>query len=197
MTDRRPSPRAARGRSAGKPAQPKRMRRDEARQAKAKEAPVVTAGASGASVKSGNGEYEFKFRGLVQGDGRFFSGEGSPNDTFLLRRLRPTFEGSLGKLVGFRLTPELAGDSATVVDAYIDLKFDPAFTVRAGKVKGPVGLERLQQSEFAFHSGAVLSELSMQVRIGEFQPLLKLTAIPLIGILAAQCGQEVQSLATG
>ena len=36
MTDRRPSPRAARGRSAGKPAQPKRVRRDEARQAKAK-----------------------------------------------------------------------------------------------------------------------------------------------------------------
>ena len=36
MADRRPSPRAARGKSAGKPAQPKRMRRDEARQAKAK-----------------------------------------------------------------------------------------------------------------------------------------------------------------
>ncbi len=140
---------------------------EEARQAKAKEAPVVAAGAGGASIKSGNGEYEFKFRGLVQGDGRFFSGEGSPNDTFLLRRLRPSFEGSLGKLVGFRLTPELAGDSATVVDAYIDLKFDPAFTIRAGKVKGPVGLERLQSGNaIALIERAFPTELAPNREIG-------------------------------
>jgi NAD(P)-dependent dehydrogenase (short-subunit alcohol dehydrogenase family) len=36
MADRRPSPRSTRGKSAGTPAQPKRMRRDEAGQAKAK-----------------------------------------------------------------------------------------------------------------------------------------------------------------
>ena len=42
------------------------------------------------------------------------------------------------------LTPEFAGDSATIVDPYVDVKLDPAFTLRAGKVKGPIGLERLQ-----------------------------------------------------
>ena len=118
--------------------------KEEALAAKEKATPVVTAGSGGAAIKSGDGQYEFKFRGLVQGDARFFDNDIGANDTFLFRRIRPTIEGSLGKLVGFRLTPEFAGDSASIVDAYVDLKFDPAFTVRAGKVKGPVGLERLQ-----------------------------------------------------
>ncbi len=118
--------------------------KDEARAAQEKAAPVVGAGSGGASIRSSDGRYEFRFRGLVQGDARFFDNDTGANDGFLFRRIRPTIEGSLGKLVGFRLTPELAGDSASIVDAYVDLKFDPAFTVRAGKVKGPVGLERLQ-----------------------------------------------------
>lgn len=48
--------------------------------------------------------------------------------------------------------PEFAGDSATVVDAYIDLKFDPAYSVRLGKVKGPLGLERLQSPACSWRS---------------------------------------------
>lgn len=115
----------------------------EAADAKAKDAATVSASDKGFSIKKG--DYELKLRALLQADARVFSGDdGAFNDTFLLRRLRPTFEGSLGKLVGFRLTPEFAGNSASVVDAYLDLKFHPAATVRAGKVKGPVALERLQ-----------------------------------------------------
>lgn len=116
--------------------------------AKAKEAPVIAVNDKGASFKSANGDYEVKIRGLIQGDGRFYSG-GTPsgtNDTFLLRTARPTIEGSLGKLVGFRFTPEFAGDSASIVDAYVDLRFDPAYTLRVGKFTSPVGLERLQSS---------------------------------------------------
>ena len=73
--------------------------------AKAKEAAVVTVNDKGASLKSANGDYEIKLRCLVQGDARFYL-DGVPagtNDTFLLRTARPTFEGSLGKLVDFRL----------------------------------------------------------------------------------------------
>ena len=65
---------------------------------------------------------------------------------FLWRRIRPTIEGSWGSLIGFRLTPEFAGDGATIVDAYVDVKFDPRATLRIGKVKGPIGLERLQSA---------------------------------------------------
>jgi phosphate-selective porin OprO/OprP len=120
----------------------------EEQAAKAKEAAVVTVNDKGASLKSANGDYEIKLRGLVQGDARFFL-DGAPAgsyDTFLLRTARPTLEGALGKLVGFRLTPEFAGDSASIVDAYVDLRFNPAYTLRIGKFTSPVGLERLQSS---------------------------------------------------
>lgn len=112
--------------------------------AKAADAPKVSLDASkGLAVKAG--ALEVKVRGLVQGDGRFFIDDnGASNDGFLFRRVRPTLEGTWGELIGFRLTPEFAGDSATLVDAYVDLKFDPRATVRIGKVKGPIGLERLQ-----------------------------------------------------
>jgi phosphate-selective porin OprO/OprP len=121
---------------------------------KAKDATTASASDKGFSLKKG--DYELKIKGLVQADLRYYLDDYNPtkkaaptpadrfNDTTLFRRIRPTFEGSLGKLVGFRLTPEFAGDSATIVDAYLDLKFDPAYTLRVGKVKGPVALERLQ-----------------------------------------------------
>jgi phosphate-selective porin OprO/OprP len=111
----------------------------------AKKTPVVSAGEKGFAVKSPDGAYELKLRALTQFDGRFFPDDNAANsDTLQFRRVRPTLEGSLGKLIGFRLTPEFAGNSASLVDAYADFRFDPAATVRVGKVKGPVGLERLQ-----------------------------------------------------
>lgn len=116
--------------------------------AKAEKDPVATLStAKGFSIKSPDG-VELKLRGVVQADGRFFVDDdrNPQNDGFLFRRIRPTLEGSWGSLVGFRLTPEFAGDNASIVDAYIDLKFDPRATVRIGKVKGPVGLERLQSA---------------------------------------------------
>jgi phosphate-selective porin OprO/OprP len=77
-------------------------------------------------------------------------------DGFLFRRIRPTFEGTVFKNYGFRFTPEFAesGDGSgtsgisqnktRVVDAYFDIKHNPAASVRLGKFKPFVGLERLQ-----------------------------------------------------
>ena len=100
----------------------------------------------GASIKSADGQVQLKLGVLAQADHRVFIDDDQrpQNDGFLWRRVRPTLEGSWGDLVGFRLTPEFAGDSASLIDAYVDLKFSPAATVRVGKVKGPIGLERLQ-----------------------------------------------------
>ena len=59
------------------------------------------------------------------------------NDGFVVRRIRPTIQGTVGKLVGFRFTPELAGSGVgdasgnSVVDAYIDLKFSPKALMRS------------------------------------------------------------------
>lgn len=120
----------------------------EADAAKSASMPVVSLGEKGLSVKSADNAFEVKFRGLVQGDGRMWFGDHDfpQNDTFLLRRVEPTIEGSWGPLVGFRLNAQFAGDSATINDAYVDLKFDPRATLRVGKAKVPVGLERLQSS---------------------------------------------------
>lgn len=118
----------------------------EASDAQAAKTPVVTLGDKGLGVKTPSGDFELKVRALVQADQRsYFDDDALPQtDGFLFRRIRPTLEGSFGSLIGFRLTPEFAGDSATIVDAYVDVKFNPAYTLRVGKVKGPVGLERLQ-----------------------------------------------------
>ena len=109
-------------------------------------AQITLAADKGASIRSADGQVQLRLGVLAQADHRVFIGddERPQNDTFLWRRIRPTLEGSWGEFVGFRLTPEFAGDSASIVDAWVDLKFDPAATVRVGKVKGPIGLERLQ-----------------------------------------------------
>ncbi len=118
----------------------------EKEEAAAKASAVTAASVSDRGLSIKNGDFEFRFNGLLQADARWFTGDSvaQTSDTFILRRLRPTFQGSIGSLVGYRLTPEFAGSNASIVDAYIDLKFSPAATVRAGKVKGPIGLERLQ-----------------------------------------------------
>lgn len=122
---------------------------DEQAAAKAASTPAVTLDAKGLAVKApGNSGFELKLRGLVQGDGRFYlDDERKPqNDGFLLRYAEPTIEGSFGPLLGFKLQAQLAGDSATVNDAYLDLRFDPRATLRVGKFKQPFGLEQLQSS---------------------------------------------------
>ncbi len=142
---------------------------DEERAAAAKSAPVVAVNDKGASFRSAEGDYEIRLRGLLQGDARFFVDDRQQpqNDTFLLRTARPTIEGALGKLVAFRFTPEFAGDSASIVDAYADLRFDPAYTLRVGKFTSPVGLERLQSSSaLAGVERALPSELAPNRDIG-------------------------------
>lgn len=114
--------------------------------ARQKSTPVLTAGDKGFALKSADGQFEYKLRGLLHLDYRDFGGSAFPNavDGFTARRIRPTFEGTLFGKYGFRFTPEFGENKSGVVDAYLDLKFDPAFQVRLGKFKPFVGLERLQ-----------------------------------------------------
>ena len=114
--------------------------------AKQKSTPVLTASDKGFGLKSADGQFEYKLRGLVQLDYRDFGGSAFPNatDGFTARRIRPTFEGTLFGKYGFRFTPEFGENKSAVIDAYLDVKLDPAFQVRLGKFKPFVGLERLQ-----------------------------------------------------
>jgi phosphate-selective porin OprO/OprP len=114
--------------------------------AKQKSASVLNASDKGFGFKSADGQFEYKLRGLVQLDFRDFGGTAFPTaiDGFTARRIRPTFEGTVFGKYGFRFTPEFGENKAAVVDAYLDVKLDPAYQIRLGKFKPFVGLERLQ-----------------------------------------------------
>ena len=117
--------------------------------AAAKDRQSSTANAKdGFSIKSADNKYSIRFRGYLQSDGRFFPrSEGVPVvDNLLIRRARPIIEAAVGRYFEFRLMPDFGGTTPTIFDAYWDGKFTPEFTVRAGKFKPPVGLERLQSA---------------------------------------------------
>ena len=125
------------------------LQAEEAAARAANEPVVALSAAKGLSVKSPASDgVELKFKGLVQADSRFFLDDDAQrqNDGFLLRRAEPTVEGSWGPLLGFRIQAQLAGDSATINDANLDIRFDPRATLRIGKFKAPFGLEQLQSS---------------------------------------------------
>jgi phosphate-selective porin OprO and OprP len=121
---------------------------------KSKAAPTVNLGASGLAVRSADSNFVFKVRGYVQTDARFYADDapgGTANDTFLIRRARPIFEGTVYDKYDFRVMLDFAsGINSTVVnngflqDAYLNARFLPEFQVQVGKFKEPVGLERLQ-----------------------------------------------------
>ncbi|MGE5234257.1 MAG: OprO/OprP family phosphate-selective porin, partial [Acidobacteriota bacterium] len=106
-------------------------------------------GPDGFALESADGAFRLRLRALVQTDGRFFFDDRRQPiaDTFVLRRARPIFEGTLFRIVEFRLMPDFGGGTTVLQDAYLDLKFSPAFRLRAGKAKVPVGLEALLEDK--------------------------------------------------
>jgi len=100
----------------------------------------------GFSLQSGDGDYSIRIRALVQADGRFFLNDDAlkANDTFLLRRFRPSLQGTLFSLVDYNLLPEFAGSAVQILDAYADVRPWSWLRLRFGKYKAPIGLERLQ-----------------------------------------------------
>jgi phosphate-selective porin OprO/OprP len=117
--------------------------------------PVLSAGDKGFNWKSADGAFVLKVRGLVQGDSRQYLDDSAlkPNDTFVVRAVKPLIEATFGDVADFRFMADfgngqsVAGAQSSVVsvqDAYGDLRPFAWLALRAGKFKGPVGLERLQ-----------------------------------------------------
>lgn len=146
----------------------------EAAAARAKEAPRLTAGASGFGLSSSDTNYVLKLRGLVQLDTRSFIHDNplsQGNDTFLLRRARPILEGTLFRDIDFQFVPDFGGSSVQIFDANLTYRFRPELQLKAGKFKGPVGFENLQSdatlpfNERSFVSGLTPSR-SLGVQLG-------------------------------
>ena len=156
-----------------------------------KSTPVIKASASGFGLESADGKNSIKFSGLLQADYRSYqdgandirnrsnqragdldaNGFHDANDTALLRRVRPTIQGTLFGKYDFRFTPDFAGGNAIAVDAYLDARLDPAFKIRAGKYKPFVGLERLQSGgdlkfvERSYVTNAILPNRDLGVSV--------------------------------
>ncbi len=121
---------------------------DEAAKAAAASAPRIIASASRFQLGSANNENLLRLRGTLHTDSRAYSGDPVPEtaDTFILRRVRPTLEGTFAGIHDFRFMPDFAGGRTAIIDAYIAARFNPATTLTVGKFKPAVGLERLQGS---------------------------------------------------
>jgi phosphate-selective porin OprO and OprP len=120
---------------------------EEAEQ-KAKTTPVLSVGERGFSMQSADGAFNLRLRALVQADGRFYFDHGGNNEGFLIRRARLEFTGTLFQQFDFRVMPDFAGTTPTLLDAWLDWRISPGFQVLAGKTKLPVGLERFQSREY-------------------------------------------------
>ncbi len=124
----------------------------------------------GFAVTSADRQYQVRFKGLLQIDGRRIFGDealGNSVDTFLVRRARPILAGTVFGLTDFYLSPDFGNSSVVVIDAYLDTHPFPWLRFRAGKFKGPVGLERLQaDQDVTFIERALDSNLSSQREVG-------------------------------
>lgn len=122
--------------------------KEEADQNAAKSNAVVKASPKGFSLQSADGRNQVKLRGLLHFDGREFADDVTPDtaNTWLLRRVRPTLEGTVGGIYDFRFTPDFAGGKTIILDAFATARLRPYANVTVGKFKVPVGLERLQSA---------------------------------------------------
>ena len=143
---------------------------------KAKSVPTVSLGAGGLSVRSGDTNFVMNIHGYAQADARFYFGQKSSVDNFLLRRVRPIIDGTIYKDFNYRLMLDLASGSITgstannvniLDDAYVNAKLWDEAQIQIGKYKSPVGLERLKTtSELAFVETGFATELTPNYDLG-------------------------------
>ena len=101
------------------------------------------------------------------------------SDAFLLRRVRPIFEGTVFRQFDFRVMPDFGGGTTVLQDTYFDLRVAPSFRVRAGKSKTPIGYEILMSDPFVlFPERAIASSLMPNRDVG-IQAMGDLTGISL------------------
>lgn len=110
---------------------------------------LVTDGPGGFTIQSGEGDYLLKIGADLQTDIRTFTGTGSSSltDQILMRRVRPTFSGTLYKYIDYFIRPDFGQGTVVLYEAYAQLNYVPHFAIRVGKFKPPVDLERLQSDD--------------------------------------------------
>jgi phosphate-selective porin OprO/OprP len=133
--------------------------------------PATAAGSAasdGFVIQFENGEYKLILGMVAQADGRFSLDDPKPIiNTFTIRKIRPTFTGRMTRWFAFKVMPDFGNGTAVVQDAYFDIRFSPAFRLRTGKDKTPVGYELLEGDAFLlFPERALASSLVPNRDIG-------------------------------
>lgn len=115
---------------------------------RAKDGPQPIAGRDGFGLRTADNQFVLRLRGLIQVDARSYDSNavGVSPDTFSLRRVRPTLEGTVLEKFAWRFTPDFGQGTTQIFDAYGDANLHPGFRLRVGKFKPAVGLERLQSA---------------------------------------------------
>ena len=157
--------------------------------AKSTETPVITANSKdGFSIKSPDGNYSLKLGGYTQVVAREFAdnkkGELGYASSIIPRRVRLIISGTVAHDFDYYVQPEFgfpntysvsSGSVATspsayavaLQDAWIDWKYLPWATIKAGKFKTPFDLENLQDTRYtAFTELGLTSNLSPQRDVG-------------------------------
>jgi phosphate-selective porin OprO and OprP len=117
-------------------------------------APAATAFTAGWNdgfvLQSATGNERLVVGLAAQVDGRFAFDDVQRRvgDTFLVRKMRPTFTGRVSRYFDFKVMPDFGNGTVVLTDAYLDVRFSAAFRVRAGKDKTPVGYEVLIGDSF-------------------------------------------------
>src|SRR6478736_43923 len=135
----------------------------EAGAEKTKAAPTVSIGANGLVATSADTNFVFALHGLLQVDSRTFVDDGGiqGNDSFLIRRARPIFSGTVFRDFDFMFVPDFGGSTVQIFDAYLNYRYQPWLQARLGKFKPPVGLEYLQSDQYtSFNERALPTALT-------------------------------------
>jgi phosphate-selective porin OprO/OprP len=110
---------------------------------------AASTASDGFVIQFENGEYKLILGMVAQADGRFSLDDAKPIiNTFTIRKIRPTFTGRITRWFTFKVMPDFGNGTTVVQDAYFDIRFSPAFRLRTGKDKTPVGYELLQGDAF-------------------------------------------------
>ena len=165
----------------------------EASDEEKKSASKFSIGSEGFKWSSADNSYQFRLRGLVNADSSFYlddsvkgaaglnnttaAGPATPIqvnglgiDRFQVSRARIISSGTLAKYTDFLITTEfgsLSSGGPSIFDALIDLRYFTFASLTAGKQKGPVGLERLQDvSKMTFMTFGYPTQLAPNRDIG-------------------------------
>ncbi len=149
-------------------------------------AAYVTANSKdGFSIKSADGNYSLRINGYTQLEAREFAGnnkeELDENSSILARRVRLIIQGTLDRDFDYYLQPDFGYNNAfsnitsttpstysvALQDAWVDYKYFPDATIKAGKMKTPFDLENLQDTRYTdFVELGLTGNLSPQRDIG-------------------------------